>query len=136
MNLNGKVAVITGAGSGIGRAAALRLAREGASIVVADWNDDGAKETVALVEAAGSKAVAIKVDVRDSGDITKMLDLADSEFGGFDILYNNAGVGTGQPPYPDSPEENWRRTIDTPRSLDDRRSSVWSVIGPWPTWVS
>jgi NAD(P)-dependent dehydrogenase (short-subunit alcohol dehydrogenase family) len=112
MELNGKVAIITGGGSGIGRAASLRLAREGAAVVVADWNEDGAKETVSLVEQAGGRAVAIKVDVRDSDDITRMLDLADGTFGGFDVLYNNAGVGTGQPPFPDSPEENWRRTID------------------------
>ncbi len=112
MDLNGKVAVISGAGSGIGRAAALRLAREGASIVVADWNEDGARETVSLVEAAGGKAAAIKVDVTKSAEITAMLDFADATYGGFDVLYNNAGVGTGQPPFPESPEANWRRTVE------------------------
>ncbi len=112
MELQGKVAVITGAGSGIGRAAALRLAREGASIVVADWNEAGAKETVSLVEQTGGKAAAVKVDVTKPAEITAMLDFADKTYGGFDILYNNAGVTTGQPAFPDCPEENWRRTVD------------------------
>ena len=79
MNLRGKVAVITGAGSGIGRATALRLAREGASIVVADWNEAGAKETVASVEGAAGKAAAIKIDVTKSAEITAMLDFADAD---------------------------------------------------------
>lgn len=112
MELKDKCVVITGGGSGIGRAAALRLAREGASIVVADWNENGARETVALVEAAGGAAAAIKVDVTQSAELTAMLDFADATYGGFDVLYNNAGVGTGAPAYPESPEENWRRTVE------------------------
>jgi NAD(P)-dependent dehydrogenase (short-subunit alcohol dehydrogenase family) len=112
MVLNGKVAVITGAGSGIGRATALRLARDGASIIVADWNEAGATETVSLVEQAGGKAAAVKVDVTKPAEITAMLDFADKTYGGFDILYNNAGVTTGEPRFPDSPEENWRRTVE------------------------
>jgi NAD(P)-dependent dehydrogenase (short-subunit alcohol dehydrogenase family) len=112
MKLEGKVAVITGAGSGIGRATALRLARDGASIVVADWNEAGANETASLVEAAGGKAAAIRVDVTKPADITKMLDFADATYGGFDILYNNAGVTTGQPAFPESPEAQWRRTVE------------------------
>jgi NAD(P)-dependent dehydrogenase (short-subunit alcohol dehydrogenase family) len=112
MELNGKVAVITGAGSGIGRATALRLAREGAAIVVADMNEDGARETVALVEQASGKATAIRVDVTSPSDLQKMFELADQAYGGFDILYNNAGITTGQPRYPESPEESWRRTIE------------------------
>ena len=110
MKLEGKIAIITGAGSGIGRATALRLAREGASIVVADWNETGASETVALVEQAGGKAAAIKIDVTKTADLAKMFAFAEKTYGGFDILYNNAGVTTGQPRFPDCPEENWRRT--------------------------
>src|SRR4029079_7205386 len=112
MERNGKIAIITGGGSGIGRATALRLARDGAAIVVADWNEDGARETVALVEAAGGSAAAVKVDVTSSTDLAAMLAFADTTYGGFDILYNNAGVTTGQPRYPESPEANWRRTVD------------------------
>jgi NAD(P)-dependent dehydrogenase (short-subunit alcohol dehydrogenase family) len=112
MDLQGKTAVITGAGSGIGRAAALRLAAAGASIIVADWNEDGANETVALVKQAGGKAAAIKVDVTKSEDVTRMLYFAEQTYGSLDVLYNNAGVTTGQPRYPDSPEDQWKRTVD------------------------
>lgn len=112
MELSDRVAVITGAGSGIGRATALRLAREGASIVVADMNEDGARETVALIEQAGGQATAARVDVTKSSDLRRMFDVAAETYGGFDILYNNAGVTTGQPRYPESSEEQWRRTIE------------------------
>lgn len=112
MELSDRVAVITGAGSGIGRATALRLAREGASIVVADMNEDGARETVALIEQAGGQATAARVDVTKSSDLRRMFDVAAETYGGFDVLYNNAGVTTGQPRYPESSEEQWRRTIE------------------------
>jgi len=112
MELNDRIAVITGAGSGIGRSTALRLAREGASIVVGDLNEEGARETVALVEQAGGKAKAVRVDVTKSSDLRRMFDAAGEAYGGFDILYNNAGITTGQPRYPESSEEQWRRTID------------------------
>lgn len=112
MELTGKVAIITGAGSGIGRATALRLARDGCAIIVADQNEAGANETVSLVEAAGGKATAIRVDVTNPRDLTSMFDFAATTFGGFDILYNNAGVTTGEPRFPDCPEANWRRTVE------------------------
>lgn len=112
MELNGKIAIITGAGSGIGRATVLRLARDGASIVVADMSEAGARETVELVEQAGGKATAVRVDVTSSADLDEMFSVAESAYGGFDILYNNAGITTGQPRYPESPEEQWRRTIE------------------------
>jgi NAD(P)-dependent dehydrogenase (short-subunit alcohol dehydrogenase family) len=112
MELNGKVAVITGAGSGIGRATALRLAREGCAILVVDMNEVGAKETVLLVEQAGGKAAARRADVSKSGDVRAMFDFAQQAFGGFDILYNNAGVTTGNPRWPDCSEEQWRRTVE------------------------
>ncbi len=111
MDLQNKVAIITGAGSGIGRATALRLAREGTAIVVADVNDAGSAETVSMVEAAGGKAAAVHVDVTDSSDIDAMFAFADTTYGGFDILYNNAGITTGAPRWPDCPEEQWMKTI-------------------------
>lgn len=112
MELSGKVAIITGAGSGIGRATALLLARQGASIVVADYNEAGAKETVAQIEAAAGKAAAIRVDVVRAADLDAMFAFAEKTYGGFDILYNNAGVTTGVPRWPDCAEDQWRRTVE------------------------
>lgn len=112
MDINGKVAIITGAGSGIGRATALRLAQEGATIVAADVNDAGAAETVKLIEQAGGRASAVHVDVTNSADLENMFAFAEKTLGGFDILHNNAGITTGPPRWPDCPEENWKRTID------------------------
>jgi 15-hydroxyprostaglandin dehydrogenase (NAD) len=111
MNVQGKVAIITGAGSGIGRATALLLAREGASIVVADVNDAGSAETVSMIEGAGGKAAATHVDVTNHADIDSMFTFAEKTYGGFDIFYNNAGITTGTPRWPDCPEEQWIKTI-------------------------
>jgi NAD(P)-dependent dehydrogenase (short-subunit alcohol dehydrogenase family) len=112
MELNDKTAIITGAGSGIGRATALRLGREGAAIVVADVNDAGSAETVRMVEGVGGKAAAVHVDVTRSSDIDAMLAFAGTTYGGFDILYNNAGITTGPPRWPDCSEDQWRKTIE------------------------
>jgi NAD(P)-dependent dehydrogenase (short-subunit alcohol dehydrogenase family) len=111
MEISGKTAIITGAGSGIGRATAVRLAREGASVVVADVNDAGAAETGAMITSAGGKAAAVHVDVTKHDHIDAMFAFAEKTYGGFDILYNNAGIGTGQPRFPDCPEEQWMRVI-------------------------
>lgn len=92
MRLEEKVAVITGAASGVGRAAALRFAREGAAVVAADVATDGNAATVAEVHAAGGRAVAATVDVTDDADMAGLLELAEREFGRLDILFNNAGV--------------------------------------------
>lgn len=112
MNVKDKVAIITGGGSGIGRATSLLLAREGARIIVADRNEAGAEETVAQIKQAGGDAAAVHVDVTKSADIDNMFAFAKQTYGGFDILYNNAGITTGPPRWPDCPEDQWKRTIE------------------------
>jgi NAD(P)-dependent dehydrogenase (short-subunit alcohol dehydrogenase family) len=94
MRLEGKNAVITGAGSGVGRATALRFADEGARVVGADIDLEGAKETVHQIESAGGTAVAVAADVSNEDDVVAMLDAAVERFGRLDILFNNVGVPT------------------------------------------
>lgn len=102
MEIHGKTAVVTGAGSGIGRTTALVLAAKGASVVVADVDDAGAKETVALIRDGGGTAEAVTVDVTDIDEVNAMFDAAEAAFGGIDILHNNAGIVCGQPLWPET----------------------------------
>ena len=92
MKLADKVALITGAGSGIGREAALLFASEGAAVVAVDLNHDSANETARAVAGAGGKAIAVKADVSKSEDAASMIATAESEFGRLDVLFNNAGI--------------------------------------------
>jgi NAD(P)-dependent dehydrogenase (short-subunit alcohol dehydrogenase family) len=97
MLLDGKSAVITGAGSGVGRASALRFAEEGAKVVVADLQPDWAKETVRQVEAAGGVAVAVDCDVSQDDQVAGMIASAVEHYGRLDILFNNVGISTPRP---------------------------------------
>src|SRR5215813_8685718 len=92
MRLKGKVALITGGGSGIGREAALLFAKEGASVVVADVGDAAGRDTVARVEAAGGKAVFVHADVSKASDAEGMVETAERTYGKLNILFNNAGI--------------------------------------------
>jgi NAD(P)-dependent dehydrogenase (short-subunit alcohol dehydrogenase family) len=92
MRLKDKVALITGAGSGIGREAALLFAKEGASVVAVDMNDPAGKETVAAIEKDGSRAVFVHADVSRSADVEAMVAAAKKTFGRLDVLFNNAGI--------------------------------------------
>lgn len=84
--------MITGAGGGIGRASALRFAEEGASVVCADVSAEANDETASLVQAAGGAAIAVTTDVTSESDVESMIATAERDFGGLDILFNNAGV--------------------------------------------
>lgn len=94
MLLDGKSAIITGSGSGVGRASALHFAEEGAKVVVADVNDDNIKETVSLVEAAGGTAIGQHCDVSNEDEVKAMIAAAVDAFGQLDILFNNVGIPT------------------------------------------
>ena len=92
MRLEGKVALITGAGSGIGRASAVRFAAEGASIVASDINESAAVETVAVIRESGGEATAVGGDVVSSADAADMVQAAVDAYGKLDVLVNSAGV--------------------------------------------
>lgn len=111
VRFDGAVAVITGGGSGIGRASALRFAREGALIVVADRNEAAAKETVALAEAGGGRAEAVGTDVLDLDAVDLLLDGVVERHGRLDVLHNNVGFG-GRAAFGDVSDAEWARGID------------------------
>ncbi len=92
MRLRDKVCIITGAGSGMGRTAALMFAAEGAKIVVAEFSEPAGSETVRLVREAGGEATFVKVDVSKEAEAKAMVDHAVATFGRVDVLYNNAGI--------------------------------------------
>src|SRR5215470_8933643 len=94
MLLDGKSAVVTGAGSGVGRASALRFAEEGARVVCADISLERAQETAELIGKADGTAVAVQADVSAEDDVIAMLDAAVEHFGRLDILFNNVGIPT------------------------------------------
>ncbi len=110
--LKGKVALITGGGSGIGRATALLFADEGAKLVIADCVSEGAEGVVRMVRSAGCQAGFIKADVSKSSDVQKMIKTAIDSYGRLDILFNNAGVEQPLAATADTSEELWDRVIN------------------------
>ena len=111
MYLAGKVAVVTGAGSGIGRAIAIRLGQEGADVAVADLNTDSAEDTAEEIRKLGRRALAVFVDLSQVALIQSMIDRVAQEFDRIDILVNNAGVIQVKP-FLDVTEDEWDRVID------------------------
>ena len=109
----GKVAFVTGAGSGIGRATALAFARAGASVTVADISEEGSLETVQLIEEQGGRAFAVKCDVTKAEDVKTALDQTVEKFGRLDFAFNNAGIEQRNAPIADFEEDEWSRIIDT-----------------------
>ena len=105
--LAGKVVIITGAGSGLGRESAIELAKEGSRIAVADVNLAGAQETVATITAAGGDAFALEADVSKSASVQKMIAGVLDHYGTIDILVNNAGVVGELLPVHEVSEESW-----------------------------
>ncbi|MFC1871193.1 SDR family NAD(P)-dependent oxidoreductase [Chloroflexota bacterium] len=110
MRLANKVAIITGAGSGIGRASSIMFAKEGAKVVVADINDASGEETVATIKSSGGEAFFVHTDVSKASDAENLIKAANGKYGKIDVLFNNAGVP------------------QTPAPLDELEESVWDSV--------
>ena len=113
-NFAGKVAFVTGAASGIGRAAALAFAREGASVVAADMSEQGNQDTARLIEEHGGRALAVRCDVTRAEDVEAALAKTVAEFGRLDFAFNNAGIEPRKPaPTAEYELEEWDRIFAT-----------------------
>lgn len=113
-NYTGKVAFVTGAANGIGRATALAFAREGAHVVVADIAEQGNQETAHMIEELGGQAIAVRCDVTRTEDVKAALDKTVEAFGRLDFAFNNAGIEPRKPaPTAEYEEEEWNRIVDT-----------------------
>lgn len=112
MRLKDKVAIITGGGGGIGRATAIRFAQEGARLVIADYSENAGAETVQLVNEIGGEAKFIQTDMTKPEDVQIMVQETIDTYGKLDILFNNAGVKSGESKIPDVSFEEWQRVFD------------------------
>lgn len=112
MKLKDKVAIVTGAGTGIGREIALEYAREGAKVVVSDFVSETAEETVAMIKKNGGTAVFIKADASIESEIENLMNAAVSEYGRLDILVNNAGIGGTLSSMNEITIQEWDKVMD------------------------
>lgn len=114
MILEGRVAIVTGAGSGIGRAGARALAREGAAVVVADKVGEAGEETAEMIRADGARALAVTTDVTDDTHVTALVERTIAEFHRIDILHSHAGIqveGTLEEVEPEGMDDSWRLNV-------------------------
>ena len=107
MRLANKVAIITGASSGMGRASAVLVAKEGAKVVVADINDTGGEETVSLIKTGGGEAIFVHTDVAKADEVAQLIKTTVDTFSRIDILFNNAGIPQRPTPVHVLTEEDW-----------------------------
>lgn len=112
MRLMGKTAIVTGGGGGIGRAAAIRFAMEGARVVVADIDSTIGEETVSLIQETGGTAQFVKTDVKDSQQMKELIQITTDQYEELNIMFNNAGIGNSEVRSVDLSEEEWDRVID------------------------
>src|SRR6059058_2441113 len=112
-DFTGKVAFVTGAASGIGRAAALAFAHEGASVLVADVSEQGNQQTARMIDAQGGRALAVRCDVTKAEEVKAALAKTAETFGRLDFAFNNAGIEPKKPaPTADYDEDEWHRILD------------------------
>ena len=111
-SFNGKVALVTGGSSGIGRATALAFAREGAKVVVADIDVEGGNETVGMVKELSGEAIFVKADMSKAVEVQALIDRAVQSYGRLDYAHNNAGIEGAIAPTHEYPEDSWDRIID------------------------
>lgn len=109
--LDNKVAIVTGAGAGMGKAAAILFAKEGAKVVAAEWVAEWGEEVVKTIKESGGEAVFVKTDVSKTEDVIKMIKTAVETYGKLDVLYNNAGIASDWAPTTDWTEENFEKVI-------------------------
>lgn len=122
MEFDGKVALVTGSGSGIGRASAIAFAKRGARVIVSDINLAAAEETVSLITEAGGVSRAVTTDVRDTSQIKGLVECAVNAFGQLDFAHNNAGIEDAFAFVAESDEDNFDRVIGTDLK------SVWACM--------
>jgi NAD(P)-dependent dehydrogenase (short-subunit alcohol dehydrogenase family) len=108
----GKIAIVTGGGSGIGRASALALLAEGYHVVVAGRRPEALAETLALAGPDGARGLAVPTDVTDPSSVQSLFEATDRAFGRLDLLFNNAGSGAPPGPLEDLSVEDWRKVVD------------------------
>jgi NAD(P)-dependent dehydrogenase (short-subunit alcohol dehydrogenase family) len=111
VKLRDRVAIVTGAAQGIGQAIALGLASEGAHVVIADLQEEKARETAGQIREMGRRSLALRVDVSDLNDLSTLVKTVMGEFGAIDILVNNAGIALGTP-FLETTEEAWNKIMD------------------------
>lgn len=111
-NFAGKVALVTGAASGIGRAAALRFAANRAAVVVADRNEELGRAVAMQIEKAGGKAFFMSCDISRADDCAALIESCVSRFGALDYAFNNAGIGVRLAPVEEMPLDIWQQTLD------------------------
>ena len=110
--LDGKVALVTGGASGIGRATALTFAREGAKLVIADMNEDGGQQTVHMITEKGGEAIFVRIDVSQAVEVQALISQAVSTYGRLDCAHNNAGIsGGGRALTAEYSEDTWHQVI-------------------------